>query len=91
MHGVSKPSSTLEWRILEAEAKKSKSLNIHQDLDQAPKIKENVIQRFTKNGMPLTNSTERKGTSFEEAIAVKPVNGSTTLFIAHIHWDWCGE
>jgi len=34
---------------------------------------------------------ERKQTSFEEAIAIKPVNGSATIFTANIAWDWCGE
>jgi hypothetical protein len=34
---------------------------------------------------------ERRQTSFEEAIAVKPLDGSTAIFTATIAWDWCGE
>ncbi|KAE9366745.1 hypothetical protein N431DRAFT_548499 [Stipitochalara longipes BDJ] len=34
---------------------------------------------------------ERKQTTFEAAIAVRPLNGSTNIFTANIAWDWCGE
>jgi len=33
----------------------------------------------------------RKQKTFDEAIAVKPHDGSTTIFTANIAWDWCGE